>query len=65
MKGIIQEDGMVLGEDKKLYEPDMILGGTILLVCTSCARIPIKDVVGKEVKFVLNKVGRGYNFKLI
>ena len=23
------------------------------------------DVVGKEVEFVLNKVGRGYNFKLI
>lgn len=65
MKGIIQEDGLVLGEDKKLYEPDMIFKDTILLVCTSCARMPIKDVVGKDVEFVLNKVGGGYNFKLI
>lgn len=65
MKGIIQEDGMVLGEDKNLYEPDMIYKDTILLICTSCARMPIKDVVGKEVEFLLNKVSRGYNFKLI
>ena len=65
MKGIIQEDGMVLGEDKKLYEPDMIFGDTILLVSTSCSRMPIKDVVGKEVEFILNRVGGGYNFELI
>jgi len=65
MKGIIQENGMVLGKDKKLYKPDMIFNDTILLVRTSFTRIPIKEVVGKQVEFVLDKIGGGYNFKLI
>ena len=65
MTGIIQENGMILGEDKKLYEPDMIHEDTILLVRSSFARMLIKDVIGKKVEFTLNKVGNGYNFKLI
>jgi len=65
MTGIIQKNGMILGEDKKLYKPDMIHEDTILLVCSSFARMPIKDVIGKKVEFTLNKVGNGYNFKLI
>ena len=65
MTGIIQKDGMVLGEDKKLYKPDRIHEDTILLIRSSFARMPIKDVIGKKVEFTLNKVGNGYNFKLI
>lgn len=55
---------MILGEDNKLYYPDMIYGNTILLACSSWSRYHIEDVVGKEVDFVFSPTGHPYNFKL-
>lgn len=65
-QGIIQETGMVLSDDNQLYEPDMIYDDTILLACTSWTRMPIKNVVGKKVEFIVYTVkNNAYNFKLI
>ena len=65
MKGTILKTGKVLGEDKKIYEPDMIHDDTILLVCYSWARQNIKDLIGKKVEFVISPKGHAYNFNLI
>jgi hypothetical protein len=69
MKGIIQDDGYILGEDKKIYEPDMLFetnkGLTVLLAATSWSRFHIDEVKGRSVEFVLSPKGKAYNFELI
>jgi hypothetical protein len=65
MKGVVQKDGSIKGENGELYEPDMRVNDTILLAATSWARKPIKEYEGKNVEFVLSPTGHAYNFTII
>ena len=65
MKGTVLHSGRVKGDNGKIYYPDMIFNDTVLLVYSSWRRVPIKDVAGKRVSFVISPKGTGYNFGLL
>jgi len=64
MKGTIQSNGSIIGDDDKIYDT-LNVNGSILLVLSSWARVDIKDVIGKRVHFDIAKDGSGYNYGLL
>ena len=70
MIGTIQDNGLILATNGKLYPPDIIhcMNGrlTILLAMSSITRYSIEDVKGKKVRFSISRITKkGYNFRLL
>lgn len=74
MKGIIQKDGTVIGEDNELYKlpfrgtddygyPEVLIDARKLGKDGPFRRQSIKDFIGATVEF--EPYGSGYNFEII
>lgn len=76
MKGIIQKDGTVIGEDGKTYQlpvrgtdsegfPEVLIDAKSIGGRGSFQRQSVKPLIGKQAEFVVSGTGHGYNYIII
>lgn len=76
MKGIIQEDATVIGEDGKTYQlpergtdsegfPEVLIDTRPIGGKGSFQRQSVKPLIGKTTEFVVSGTGHGYNYIII